>query len=283
MTVCMLYKFNCAYSCGVQRSTLMSSSICSILFFLKIGFPLNMVPTDFSYSGWPASPRHLPVCLPGDGITGGTQLFCVRWVNLPRLETHTLVRLAALQLWAVWPTLHWCLILQSVWQAGTDSLRWRKHSSQTVFEPWVLCILSEWSLVREFISFGLGNRAQQEYPLQRVAVEQCLAGEATTYPSYAWEDRDPSQPLLINIAQSSHWIAGKGHTSGFGEVRGAILSPAAAHQSQAFDYPVLLSLLQLQMLSLEALLEGENGLGRLWLMTAILGSNPITLGIISGV
>lgn len=137
-------RFNCAYSCGVQRSTLMSSAICSILFVLKIGFPLNMVPTDFSYNGWPASPRHLPVCLPGDGITGGTQLFCVRWVNLPsllmlnfklRLETHTLVRLAALQLWAVWPTLHWCLILQSVWQAGTDSLRWRKHNSQTVFEP----------------------------------------------------------------------------------------------------------------------------------------------------
>ena len=33
-------------------------------------------------------------------------------------------------------------------------------------------------------------------------------------------------------------------------------SPAAAHLSQAFDYPVLLSILRLQILSLESLLEG---------------------------
>lgn len=65
------------------------------------------------------------------------------------------------------------------------------------------------------------------------------------------------------MAQLSHWIAEKGHTSGFGEVRGAILSLATAHQSQAFAYPVLLSILRLQMLSLESLLKGENSLGRL--------------------
>lgn len=134
----------CAQLCLLLWRSEVNINVFLYLFFtlcLKDRLPTEHGAYNFSYNGWPASPRHLPVCLPGDGITYGHSAPLCTLNHLPsllmlsfklRLDTLTLVRLAAFQLWAVWPTLRWCLIQQSVWQAGTDSLSWRKHSSQTV-------------------------------------------------------------------------------------------------------------------------------------------------------
>lgn len=102
----------CAQLCLLWRSEV-NINVFLYLFFtlcLKDRLPTEHGAYNFSYNGWPASPRHLPVCLPGDGITYGHSAPLCTLNHLPsllmlsfklRLDTLTLVRLAAFQLWAV--------------------------------------------------------------------------------------------------------------------------------------------------------------------------------------